>query len=217
MPTDKITVDRYVCPDCFSDEALKRFAHTRAVRNECDFCGSRSDVQIAAPWDDVVVTIRDGLQSSYTTDCPCTPLSSGPKLTTRILLEKGDRNARPIVLPAIRTAKVLEEAVRAIGVAKWYPLMGTDLPYGRLRLGWKHFCSRITEKSRFFFIAPMRGDVTLLEPERFPTTAILDELADLVIMNHSFDPENDVLCATDGIFDPTNKRNSIPGTPNAWT
>jgi len=68
MPPDRKTIEQYVCPDCFNDEALKRVANARAVRNECGFCDSRSNVPIAAPLDVLVAAIRAGLQSCYTTD-----------------------------------------------------------------------------------------------------------------------------------------------------
>lgn len=186
MPPDRKTTEQYVCPDCFNDEALKRVAHTHAVRNECGFCDSRSDVPIAAPLDVLVAVIRDGLQSCYTTDTQQVEFDDegrplvGQPYTTWSLLGDVDWMA-PRELPPIRNAKVLEEAVCAIGDSEWYPLtITTESRYGGLTLDWADFCRRITEKSRFFFSVPMRGDIALLEPGQLPTVAILDELGDLI-------------------------------------
>jgi len=185
MPPDRKTIEQYVCPDCFNDEALKRVANARAVRNECGFCDSRSNVPIAAPLDVLVAAIRAGLQSCYTTDTQQVefddeghPLVGQPYTTESLLGDVDWMNPRE--LPPIRNAKVLQEVVRAISETDWYTLTLTpELRFGRLMLSWADFCWRIRKKSRFFF-GPMRGDAALLEPEQFPTLAILDEFADLV-------------------------------------
>lgn len=167
-----------MCADCFNDEALQRCARERAVRNKCDFCDCRKSKPIAAPFDDVVAAIRDGLKSCYTRELD--EWSLGSESTTRSLLGDGDWQD-PDSRPPIRNPKFLEEAVRAIGDEPWRQLTLTpDVPHGRLFLRWGDFCDRIQRKSRFFFSVPMRGDTERLEPADLPTGAILDELANLI-------------------------------------
>ena len=177
MPTETKTTDRYVCPNCFNDGALKRLAHAHAVRNECGFCDSRSDVPIAAPLDVLVAAILDGLQSCYTRDTRHVEFDDegrpllDPSATGSVFGEIDWLT--PDELPPIRNEKVLQEVVSVIGDTEWYPLMLTsEIHFGRLMLSWADFHLRITEKARFFFSVAVRGDAALIEPGQFPAVAI---------------------------------------------
>lgn len=57
--------DKYVCPDCFDDYAIKDFITKNAEKTACDYCGNSSPKAIAAPIDEVLHIIMDGIRSEW--------------------------------------------------------------------------------------------------------------------------------------------------------
>jgi hypothetical protein len=59
-------VDGYVCDSCFSDPALITYVKKNATERECDFCGRKEVVVIAADADDVVGLIMESIGTEWT-------------------------------------------------------------------------------------------------------------------------------------------------------
>jgi hypothetical protein len=58
--------DKFVCTKCVDDYALARFIRDNAVEKHCDYCGRTSKSKtIAAPIDDVMVEISQGIYSEW--------------------------------------------------------------------------------------------------------------------------------------------------------
>ncbi len=57
--------DTFVCADCFEDYAIRNFIESIAENNECDYCGETSEEAVAAPIDDVIEFIVNGIESEY--------------------------------------------------------------------------------------------------------------------------------------------------------
>jgi len=182
VPADDKLTNRHVCADCFGDDPIRRFVRDHVVSGMCDFCGRQSDGLVAAPWEDVLRFILDGLESCWTTNIYESVEDPEDEFQhsydTRQLIESvsGDGG-----VPPIRNESVIEEVLRSTDALTWYnrALTSRD-PYGGLVLSWGDFRDRVMRKSRFFFHVPMRGDDANLEPPEMPTAKILDELGEIV-------------------------------------
>ena len=191
MPTETKTPEQYVCPNCFNDEALQGVARAHAVRNECGFCDSRSNAfqsqrhcMFSSPLFETASNhaTRRTLAEEVEFDDEGRPLLGS--CTLRFSCWGECRLASPRRSAArFGMQNSLKRSSGARTTSEWYPLTLTSpkCPYLALAdadLG--GFCLRITEKARFFFFVPIRGDAALAEPDQFPTVAILDELANLI-------------------------------------
>jgi hypothetical protein len=63
--------ERYVCPACVDDAALKAFIESEAANEECSFCGTTSEEAIAAPLDELISHIRGCLLKEYDDPANC--------------------------------------------------------------------------------------------------------------------------------------------------
>jgi hypothetical protein len=59
-------VDGYVCDACFSDSALVAYVKENATESECDFCGRKEEVPIAADAEEVVALIMESIGTEWT-------------------------------------------------------------------------------------------------------------------------------------------------------
>ncbi len=58
--------DKYVCKDCFSDYAIRKFVSDSATEQQCSYCNKESENgPIAAPLEEVVEFILDGIKTEY--------------------------------------------------------------------------------------------------------------------------------------------------------
>jgi hypothetical protein len=176
----------HVCGNCFRDESIQRFVRDNAVADQCDFCSGHTDGPGAAPWEQVLAFIKEGLESCWTTEVDDVPFDDDGhclvrSYDTRELLEVDGAIARELTgIPPIANELVLEEVARSTQTV-WYgrPLT-EETPYGGLVLQWPDFMYRVIRMSRFFFFTPMEGDPESFEPAQFPTVRLLDELGELV-------------------------------------
>lgn len=65
-----------VCPDCFTDYAIKAFINANLTANECDYCGRKADTPIAADTDEVLSFLSNGLWREYDIPENCLPYDS---------------------------------------------------------------------------------------------------------------------------------------------
>ena len=57
--------EKYVCPNCFDDYAIKDFINENAEKNDCDYCGASSPKAISAPIDEVLHLLMDGIHLEW--------------------------------------------------------------------------------------------------------------------------------------------------------
>ncbi|MBN1495373.1 MAG: hypothetical protein JXA07_01300, partial [Spirochaetes bacterium] len=57
--------DKNVCADCFYDYSIINFIKDNAGHKKCDYCGSISEVPIAAEMNDVLAIIMEGIFSEW--------------------------------------------------------------------------------------------------------------------------------------------------------
>src|SRR5438874_2707117 len=57
--------EKWVCPRCFEDYAIRRFIRENACFNICSYCSRRSRKPIATEINDVLSFIAEGLNREY--------------------------------------------------------------------------------------------------------------------------------------------------------
>ncbi|HLY22029.1 MAG TPA: HEPN-associated N-terminal domain-containing protein [bacterium] len=163
----------YVCPNCFGDEELRNFIEGAAAALECDFCGARSDVPIAASLDVVADHIAEYLHLEYTDPADSgLPFDSGEGgyQGTTYSTEELLRDEISLELPRDRDGRLLDALVQEIdrtpaSVGFW----AEEDPFGlpeqeQLRLSWESFAEFVMHQRRFFF-----RHTDLPEPEWWET------------------------------------------------
>ena len=63
--------DKYVCAECFSDYAIKEFIEQNAVDEKCSYCSNQSDKPIAAPLEELIEFIREGIETEWDDPVNC--------------------------------------------------------------------------------------------------------------------------------------------------
>jgi hypothetical protein len=155
------------------------YVRDNAVHIECDFCGSQSSIPIAAPFEQVLELVREGLETEWTTDSDNSShvidadwevLSYS---TEAVLSMAGD--------PIKNEAVANEVAARFHDDEPWCKkLYHEGGRYERLACNWDDFLYHVIRKSRYFFFVPKSGNIDLFEPATFPTADILDTLGELL-------------------------------------
>ncbi len=155
--------DGYVCPGCVEDYALAAHIAAHAEELRCDYCGSSSDVPIAAPVDELVAVVHDGLASEYgdanEEGVPYESREGGWQ--TEIY------HAYDLLWGVLSHERLLGDVADAMADTAW-----VQRDFWRLRrhealaFGWESFRNVVTHRNRFLFtqIAVDPDDPDALSP-----------------------------------------------------
>lgn len=170
-----------VCPQCVDDPDLQDFIRGYADAPECDFCGQRSDDDIAAPVEDLAQRIIECLNEAYGHPEDLLPWDSaegGWQAAEVWSTEEVLNEQVGLELPNDDSGELRNEIVDSIGECQWCP--GSPFRFTTREsflYGWREFCETVKYKTRFFFL---QGGSRKKEPERIPTIPeVLRTLADL--------------------------------------
>ncbi|MGH6871087.1 MAG: HEPN-associated N-terminal domain-containing protein [Rhizomicrobium sp.] len=159
FPLRHIDRDLRVCSSCFYDDGLKAFVDGLADSNECSFCGTVSDQDIAAPLDEVVEHIRTSLERYFDN-----PDNAGMSYESREGGYQGQVwDTYDIVEDEVPVDEIGGDLFQAIceglGDQLWCDRYLYCLgPDDALAYSWKKFCETVKHESRYFFTQRGRSD-----------------------------------------------------------
>lgn len=138
----------YVCAECVEDEALAAHLAANAEELRCDYCGRSSDVPIAAPVDELVSVVHDGLASEYGD-----ANEEGVPYESREGGWQGDVQATYDHLWGTLThERLLADVSHAMADTAWVQRDYWRLrPHQALAFGWQSFRRIVTHRHRFLF------------------------------------------------------------------
>jgi hypothetical protein len=175
------SVNKFVCGDCFNDQALQDVVGNKAEEKHCDYCGQESDDVIAAPVDAILEVIGESIRTEYgNPDDEGVPYETaeggyqGETLSTgEVLEEVGDPfendQLRDDVLTAFNDSGL------------WCQKHFWQLPKAEaLRYGWAHFCKLVKYRARYVFLVAPDGSEGNHDPDHITPARFLEEFADIV-------------------------------------
>lgn len=144
------TPGKFVCPDCFADDALVEVARANATSKTCSYCGRKSTRAIAAPLDEVAEHIFACIEQRYEDAANGVGWDEGEYVgadtfDTSDLIESE-------VEVSDTSGDLLSDITNALPLQTW---SRTD-PYGPLERDvlswtWRDFCETVKHSRRFFF------------------------------------------------------------------
>jgi hypothetical protein len=140
--------DGYVCPDCVDDDALAAHLATHAEKTRCDYCGRSSDEPIAAPVDELVAVVHDGLASEYGD-----ANEEGVPYESREGGWQGEvEHAYDLLWGTLTHERLLADVSGAMADTAWVQRDYWRLPrHQALAFGWESFRDVVTHRHRFLF------------------------------------------------------------------
>lgn len=145
---------RYVCYECFGDNAIREFIKDNAVEPFCSFCGKRSKKEISAPLKDVVSFMELCIQEEYDDPANCLPYESaegGYQGETWEIYELL-RDEIELHLPKDDDQKLLQTICDSFEQDLWCQRDPFGLNKEQFaRFSWERFCDVVKHKLRYFF------------------------------------------------------------------
>jgi hypothetical protein len=179
---------KHVCADCLTDETIKEFVAGRTAENECDYCGQSSDEPIAAPLDDVLELMANGLSIEWSDAVDELPYESAEGGYQGETYDTWEFFNEVVAFPT-ENEELQEDIAHSFGDRLWcrrnyFSLSEQD----KLLIGWEEFCDEVKHNRRYFFFDPPRPSAKgpedephIVDMRETPTPAeILGEIADLV-------------------------------------
>lgn len=152
FPFRRVNRDLRVCADCFDDVGLKEFIRGSADSLNCSFCDREADVEIAAPFDEVVEHIRNSLERYFDN-----PDDAGMSYESREGGYQGETwETYDIVQDEVPIdeigGKLFQAVCDGLGDQLWCSrYLYTLGPEDKLAYSWDSFCEIVKHESRFFF------------------------------------------------------------------
>jgi hypothetical protein len=158
--------ERYVCPACVDDAALKAFIESEVANEECSFCGATSDEAIAAPLDELISYIQSCISKEYDDPANCLSYCSadggylGETFNSHEILYEID-----LELPN-DDGSLFSAISHGLSDQLWcrrdpYGMSRTE----ELSYSWEAFCEIIKHQRRFFFLDESRERYLLTPAE----------------------------------------------------
>ncbi len=171
--------DKYVCAKCFSDYAIKEFIEQNAFDKKCSYCPNESDEPIAAPLEEVIEFIREGIETEWDNPVNCVGWESAEggwmgarvidtyELLTEEIEELQDTNE-----------KVLDDIIYSLD-QKWCQRDPYGLPDEEaLFLSWTAFADQVKYHTRYIFLRLNEQKEFPYDSDIIPVSKMLDRLSD---------------------------------------
>jgi len=170
--------EKYVCPECFEDYAIKAFIENNATQVECSYCGRVGSEPIAAHMDDVLAFIAEGIRHEWSnpeSELPYESREGGWQGETisgyELMLRAG---------PDMLNDELSEDVVSAFSEQLWcqrdyFATRDEDA----LRWGWERFCEQIKHQSRYVFFR-IEDEPDEFDHETIPASKMLDVLGGVI-------------------------------------
>jgi hypothetical protein len=169
--------EKWVCPQCFEDYAIRRFIRENADSAFCTYCGRQFQKPFAAEMDEVLAFIAAGLSREFEDAEHCIPWESaegGWQLPVDDAFDLFDE------LALSESQAVCDDLIRAFSDRQFaqkdpFSLRESDA----LRHTWEYFCEQIKHKTRFVFYRTKSDPVSMEELRHTEPFDILDTLGKL--------------------------------------
>jgi len=164
---------KVVCAKCFTDEAIQAFIRDRVSERKCSYCGRRSKKPIAAPMNDVLGLIVEGLNHEY-----ADPIEENARDDGEWVIDPRDTADVLAGMDTITENRdVFDEIVSSI-TSDWVdrPLWGPS-EGDFLRYGWDDFVEAVKYDRRYLFLMPKEDRYSSggLTPDK-----MLDQLGEVI-------------------------------------
>jgi len=170
--------DKYVCAKCFSDYAIKAFIEQNAFSEKCSYCSNESDEPIAAPLEEVVEFIREGIETEWDNPVNCVGWESaeGGWMGVRVI-DSADLVMDEIEELQDTNEKVLDDIIYYLD-QEWCQ---RD-PYGlrdeeALLFSWTQFAEQVKHHTRYIFFKLEEKEESLHDLDIIPVSKMLDRLS----------------------------------------
>jgi hypothetical protein len=171
--------DKYVCAECFSDYAIKEFIKQNAFNEKCSYCSNESCKPIAAPLEEVIEFIREGLETEWDNPVNCVGWESA---------EGGWMGARVIDSYELVTVEIEElqgsnqdvlDDISYILDQEWCQRDPYGLPDDEaLFLSWTGFSDKVKHHTRYIFLRQKEEEEFPHGLDIIPVHKMLDRLSE---------------------------------------
>ena len=170
--------DKYVCKECFYDDAIQRFIEQHATEKGCDYCGKTSRKEIAASIDEVLGLIVESVEYEWgDPNNEGVPYETAEDGWQGDVIDSWDLLFEKIGLPTDR--KQLQEDIhRSISDRQWCRrnFYGFS-PHDALIYSWDEFARQVKHETRYVFFRYVHPSTSLEDAELVPPSRMLDELS----------------------------------------
>lgn len=172
--------EKFVCPDCVDDYAIKEFIHDNAEAHTCSYCGMTAEDEtgepIAADFDSVASFIRRLIRGSYEDPANSVGYGSaegGYLLPTMdgwdLLLDVGLDGSNQGFLDDLQDGLSEHDWVKQDPYGSWED--------EALQYSWERFAEQVKHEARFVFFKLSTSPLAYPDPEPY---AILEEIGGIV-------------------------------------
>jgi len=171
--------DKYVCAECFSDYAIKEFIEQNAVDKKCSYCSNGSDEPIAAPLEEVIEFIREGIETEWDNPVNCVGWESaeGGWMGARVI-DSYELLTEEIEELQDTNEKVLGDIIYSLD-QEWCQRDPYGLPDEEaLFLSWTGFADQVKHHTRYIFLRLKEEKEFSYDSDIIPVSKMLDHLSD---------------------------------------
>lgn len=173
--------DKYVCRKCIDERAIQSFIKEYAEKKDCDYCGSRSSRNIAAPVDKVMGFIMGGIRSEWGD-----PNNEGVPWESReggwqgTVLDSYDLLRDEIELP-IENEELWDDIIQSIFDKEWcrknyWGMRKQDALFS----SWERFVKQVLHVTRYVFFRFLTEKSLLDSTELIEPSDMMDEIAQII-------------------------------------
>lgn len=167
--------DGHVCAECVEDYALAEHIAAHAVEPSCDYCGRSGGEPIAAPVDELVAQVHDGLASEYgdvnDEGVPFESREGGWQAETH--------DTYDLLWGVLLSERLLADVSGAMADTAWVQRDFWRLrPHEAWRLAWESFRATVMHRHRFLF---SRLTADPLDPDDLSPLDTLDAVGGAIL------------------------------------
>lgn len=173
--------EKWVCPNCFDDYAIKEFIKDHAEEKHCDYCGRKSRKIISAPIDEVLHHIMDGIHSEWGA-----PENEGVPWESREggwqgeVIDSYDLIMDQSIIPT-DNEEILNDIFHSIEGNQWCQKNFYELPPDKaLKYAWDDFSRKVKHSTRYVFFQLRDDSEDYRGHEEIPPYAMLDVLGKVI-------------------------------------
>lgn len=170
--------DKYVCAECFRDYAIKEFIEQNAVDKKCSYCSNESDEPIAAPLEEVMEFIREGIQTEWDNPVNCVGWESAEGgWTGARVIDSYDLIHEEIEELQDTNEKVLDDIIYSLD-QEWCHRDPYSFTYEEtLFLSWTVFAYQVKHHTRYIFLRLKVEKEFPYDSDSIPVSKMLDRLS----------------------------------------
>lgn len=174
--------DKYVCKECFFDNAIKSFIKDNATSFKCDYCGKKSrEKNIAAAIDEVLGLIVNSIEYEWgDPNDEGVPYETAEGGWQGKVLNSYELFFEEIDLPTYNK-QLRRDVLRSISDRQWCRKNFYGLsPHDTLIYGWEGFAMQVKHHTRYVFFKYNPTVNPWDDPEEILPSKMLDELSNII-------------------------------------